>query len=467
MHIVFMVPDGTGMRNYLFSDLLTRLKAHSITILHALPDDALAEIQKSQPMSLQFQKLPAINITKFDSVIRDVISAAQLERNTRIEKNPAIRYSLPKLWKLSGIRKVAYKLIGIAGAGLSRSAKWIEKMERYHDRRLLNSPMGRESSAILEQLKPDVIFCTHQRALEGAYVMAAATKMGITTISVIFSWDNLPKSRITTRSDYYLLWSDYMLNEMRKYYPLVTPERLFITGTPQFQEYRNPAIRWSRERFEQVFGIPPDKKVICFSGSDLSFPNDHIYLKDLIEALEQMPETTRPHLIVRPTPVDFSGRHPGVIGNHRKWVTYAEPLWTTPPDKKSWTTVFPTPADNILLVNLSYHCNMVVNVGSTMSVDFAMFDKPSIYFNYEQPENTWFNISNIFNMQHFRTLNNLDAVLWVRDRNNIGKAVMQSLHYPDTVATDRLKWRYLIMNDIFDSTERIAKKIETLAQQSA
>jgi hypothetical protein len=464
MHVVFMVPDGTGMRNYLFSDLLSQLQAHRITILHALPDDAVAEIKKSQALPLEFQKLPKAAITKVDSIFRDIITAAQLERNVRIEKNPAIRYSLPKLWNLKGMRKLAYRIIGMMGAGLSRSANWIEKAEQYHDKRLINSVTGQQSQKIIEKLKPDVIFCTHQRALEGAYIMAVANKLGIATISVIFSWDNLPKSRITTRSKYYLLWSDYMLNEMRKYYPLVAPERMLVTGTPQFQEYKNEAIRWSREKFESTFKIPPGKKVICFSGSDLSFPNDHLYLKDLIGALTEMPEETRPHLIVRPAPVDFSGRHLGVIGKGLAWITYAEPLWTTPAGQKSWTTVFPTPADNIVLINLSYHCDMVVNVGSTMSIDFAMFNKPSIYFNYEQPENPWFKISNIFNMQHFRTLNNLDAVLWVKNRADIGKAVLQSISAPHTVAADRLKWRYLIMNDIFDSTKRIAGKIESLVK---
>ncbi len=465
MHIVFVVPDGTGIRNYLFSDVLRYFAGHQITVMHSLPPEALAEVNKIHNREINFINIPALPISKKDGLFRDLIVFAQLNHNSRVVKNPAILYSLPKLWKLSGVRKIIYQVINVAGSIAGRSAGRIEKLERYHDKRLVKSRMGIACRQILEGLKPDLVFSTHQRAVEGAYVMAVANQLHIPTVSVIYSWDNLPKSRNATRSNHYFVWSDYMFDEMRMYYPLVPAANVHITGTPQFEEYRKPEAIWPLETFLQKLQLPAGKKLVCFSGSDLSLPNDHLYLKDLIEAFIAMPDSERPHLIVRPAPVDFSGRHEQVIGAGYPWLTYARPLWVTP-DAANWTTVFPTPADNELLVNLCYHCHLVVNVGSTMSVDFAMFDKPSIYLNYEQDaENPWFRIRTIFSMQHFRTLDGLDAVVWVKTRKDIGTAIIHALQNPATVAPDRLKWRKLIMNDIFDSSSRIASTIKLLAQK--
>ena len=314
MHIVFVVPDGTGIRNYLFSDVLRHFAGHQITVLHSLSAEALAEVNKIHNRPIQFVKIPALPIPKKDGLFRDLIVFSQLNHNSRVIKNPAILYSLPKLWKLSGMRKLIYGAINVAGSIIGRSAGRIERLEQYHDKQLVKSSMGIACRQILQSLKPDLVFSTHQRAIEGAYVMAAANQLNIPTVSVIYSWDNLPKSRNATRSNDYLVWSDYMFNEMRMYYPLVPAAKIHITGTPQFEEYRKPEAIWPLATFLQKLQLPAGKKLVCFSGSDLSLPNDHLYLKDLIDAFAAMPDAARPHLIVRPAPVDFSGRHEKVIG---------------------------------------------------------------------------------------------------------------------------------------------------------
>ena len=48
----------------------------------------------------------------------------------------------------------------------------------------------------LQELRPDVLLCTHQRAGIAVPAVAAARSLGIPTATFVHSWDNLPKGRM-------------------------------------------------------------------------------------------------------------------------------------------------------------------------------------------------------------------------------------------------------------------------------
>jgi hypothetical protein len=65
---------------------------------------------------------------------------------------------------------------------------------------------------------------------------------------------------------------------------------------------------------------------------------------------------------------------------------YAKPAWVDT-EPGSWDRVLPLAEDVQFLANLVYHADLNVNFGSTMSLDFAVHDKPVVNaaFDVAQP----------------------------------------------------------------------------------
>lgn len=88
---------------------------------------------------------------------------------------------------------------------------------------------------------------------------------------------------------------------------------------------------------------------------------------------------------------------------------------------KEWNVVYPSVDDVKLLVSTAFYSDIVVNVGSTMGFDFAMFNKPCVFINYDQDNKTvkdW-SVKTIYNYQHFRSMPDSDAVIWLNSKKEI------------------------------------------------
>ena len=51
------------------------------------------------------------------------------------------------------------------------------------------------------------------------------------------SWDNLVKARLAIRTREYIVWSNYMRDELLRYYKEIDAANNVITGKPQFELY--------------------------------------------------------------------------------------------------------------------------------------------------------------------------------------------------------------------------------------
>ncbi len=460
MRIFFLVPDGIGVRNYLYSNIITHLNEHEIGMLHNLPQEIIDEVENLHNKKFIWQKIHTNVVeTKKMKFVRELAYFARLHRNSQLKNNQAIWLNWIKLKHPKGIRKVYYNALMFLGKIVGKSIKKIEKLEKKYEQLSLQTPLALAYKLILTTSNPDIIFCTHQRSLEAGLMIAVANSLNIKTSTAIYSWDNLPKSRITFYADHYIVWSNFMHQEMVDYFPDVAKDKVEITGTPQFEFYLDESKIWSSQQFYDYFKVPQNKKLICFSGNDLSSPNDQYYLQDILEALNTLPENEQPHVMFRRAPSDFSGRFASIIEKYQHLVSIHDPNWITT-NKDDFSSTFPTVHDVEILTNLCYHTQLVINIGSTMGVDYAHFNKPALYMNYHQPYNQdWYDIKFIYSLEHFRTLDGLDAVIWVNHKKEILEKISNGLSHPNDFATDRLKWKKLLTNDITNASKTIAQKL--------
>lgn len=460
----FVVPDGTGIRNYLFSNILKTLHKNgaNIWIWHSLTDNAIYEIKKVHPYAnIKDKKLPAYKESLLEVFLRESIAYARLLNNSKKVDNKTILLNWRKNPKKI-IHKMFYKLTKLYGQYLSKKYTRIIQADKYYFQIVNKNKQQKKFQNFLQMIKADCVICTHQRAISAIPVMQAANILNLNTISAIYSWDNMPKARLAIRSKKYIVWSSYMKDEMKLYYPEINENDTVITGTPQFEFYYDHNFIIDKVTFFKKYNLDINKKTICYSGDDrLTSPYDPDYLSDLAESILNSEFKNRVQILLRRAPIDLSGRFNSVVNQYSEIIKVVDPIWHFDgEDSKHWTLVYPSMNDVSLLVNIAYHCDIVCNVGSTMALDFAIYNKPAAYLNYDVPHVKNWSTKTIYEYQHFKSMKNYDAVIWINSKDEIAAKLYEALESPDTVAPDRIKWLDTIVQDRKNASANIVKVIQ-------
>jgi len=456
--VLFIIPDGVGIRNYLYSDVIKNLKDQAeIVFWSTLPQEAFDETFALHQVEIEYKRIVLPNENAITRLFRESATYARLVHNAKIQHNETILSNWNKSGKgikLQILYTIAEKIGNWASKDYQRILNLEKKSRDFWDRKIIE-----ETKSTLLELQPTSIFITHQRVASLMPICIAAKELGIKVNTAIYSWDNLPKARMAVLADNYFVWSKYMKNEMQEYYPEVKEENVIVTGTPQFEFYLDNNRILSRDDFAKRYNLDENKKWICFSGDDvLTSPFDAGYLNDVAEAIDQIPESERPQLIFRRCPVDFSNRYNIVLEKFKNSITIIDPMWVS--SATNWGSVFPKVADVDLLVTICFHCDMVINLGSTMALDFSIFNKPCFYLNYDPVQASTWTVRKIYEFQHFRSMNGFEAVGWLNSKNEITEKIKKALEYPITIGKDKRPWVEKIVNHpLENSSKLIAEKI--------
>ncbi|PZV79127.1 hypothetical protein CLV31_11587 [Algoriphagus aquaeductus] len=435
MRVCLLIPDGIGIRNYLYSDLITDLlnRGNQVILWHSL-DPELIKVAEER-LGATFEQVPFSHRPNgvFVQLFREAGRFARLRLNSQKVQNPTI------LSNWTGVsNSFKGKLLNFFAVLLGKSLhsyNSIVKIESLGFKEIKKSSEFLESRRILEEINPDILFCTHQRVFSVTPAIEAARSLGIPTSTAIYSWDNLPKGRLPFRADQYLVWSNYMKDELFTYYPEIDKSQIIVTGSPQFDFYFKNGIIQDREEFGRKYNLDLSKEWVCFSGCDtLTSPDDPKFLRDVAEETFGIANV---QLIFRPVPVEPIDRFNQVLKDHPE-VKLIEPIWIR---GCHWGSYFPLYEDIELLVNLAYHCKVVINMGSTMALDFSTFGNVGLYLRYDHPGVNPINqVETIYKFQHFRSMGDWEAVGFIYSKKEISSQLKRALETPDLIAPDRKKW---------------------------
>ncbi len=412
--VFILLPSGIALRNFAFTNFNEIAKSKNLDIVY----------WNSTPFSIE--KL-GYNEIRLDNIkthwLTDILKTArkEIELNLNIKRtkdNVYNAYRFPRSNKSIKIliKNVIIKLV----IALYSSKKGLEEVRVLINKKERSTYYYKTCIDTLKNEKPDFVFCTNQRIIDAVAPLLAARDLKIPTGTFIFSWDNLPKATLVVDADYYFVWSDFMKKEMQEYYPLVDSNKVIITGTPQFESHFDTNILLSKNDFYDLYNLDKSKEYICFSGDDLTTsPDDPKYLEDFARAVTSLNNKGyNLGILFRKCPVDFSGRYHFLLSEYKDVIVEVAPKWEN--INNTWNTMLPTKADSVLLSNTIAHSLFVVNLGSSMVFDYATFNKPCAYFNYNQKEQLNFNwdIYKCYNYVHFRSMPK-EAVVYLNDANTI------------------------------------------------
>lgn len=443
-NILIVVPDGVGVKNYLYSNFLKSLKEKSnVEIWSKLPSEILKENIPFDSSSINYDNLELPKQHFFSRFLWEASSWARLLYFSNKVKNETLLYNRSRSKKFG--LSFFLLLTRIFGYFLSFFYKNILLSELI-SRKLWSKNDITHFATLLKERKITSILITHQRVVNLIPLCLAAEEVGVKISSVIFSWDNIPKAKLCIKADYYFVWSEHMKSELLQFYPEISEESIFITGTPQFEFYLEKNRIIERIEFAKKFNLDPHRKWICYSGDDLfTSPYDPFYVQDICESLSYIDISLRPLVILRKSPVDVSGRYDFLLNIYKDTLVFVDPVLVSN-DSKNWDGILTAYEDIDNLVNLSFHCDLVINIGSTMAFDFAAYGKPCIYINYNAFHSNVWDINSIYKFQHFRSMEGLKPVHFLDDKNNWSASISNMLNDSNEYCKDKDVWFRKIVN---------------------
>ncbi len=465
MNSLVLVPDGVGVRNFVLGRFLSELSTHGkVHVLHQMPADRVRAYQPNGNGHVSWHNFSPYRETPLSFTLRYSLAYAQMHW----VGTTAMRYHLERVPAKGSVRTRAADRAARFVGRVAASPRRIGTIDRWHQSVVDRMPAVSQWESLFEKLQPSVLFCSHQRPPIILPPVLAARRCGVPTATFIFSWDNMTsKGRIAAPFDHFLVWSDLMREELLRYYPDVSPNRVHVVGTPQFDPYADETLRWSREEFFARIKADISRPLICFSGNNLeNGPEDAEQVRVLMEFIRSGRIKGRPQVLLRPAPVDDGVRFDAVRRDFPELI-YAHSGWSG--TQPGWDHLLPPPEDVQFLANLTRHSDLNINFGSTMTLDFAVNDKPVINAAFDLASPPVFGMPSydfLMQFHHYRPIVELGASRFARTTDDLADFVNLYLSHPETDREARQRLVDLeVSGPLGSSTGRIVEVLTRIASK--
>lgn len=317
---------------------------------------------------------------------------------------------------------------------------------------------------LLKKIDPKVIISTYPvNYLEGA-ALQIGNELGITTVTQLSSWDNITcKGRFPSISDYFISWGKIMTDELKEYYNL-SGDRIFETGVPHFDKGKELVNESDLKCNIQELGLDPEKPYIFFGMSSPYFaPREIDIVERLSDQINRNIYGENMQLVIRPHPQNVQGE----IAD-KKWLPRLDSLKgervsiNYPVLENSTLPWNVNEKDFQQLVNLIAGCSVVINTGSTLSIEGLIYDKPVIVslFDADYILKVYNSAQRIRDYFHFKKLIDTGAVSAVYHYEDLKNTMLEYLENPRLKHENREKALKLECGEVDgNSSKRIAESL--------
>jgi len=453
-----VITDGVGFRNFMMSDFISEATTQfdAITIYSGLPMSAYQDIPRSKIIIKELDVFVEGKTTWFFRKWKEVAHLTKHQSFYGMKDNLQTGYP-----KNNSARALLVKLIYFFTRFIHSDSS-ILLAEKGQFRSFSKNKITQSYLKLLKEDRPTHLFFTHQRPPFLAPFLYAAQQLKIPTSTFIFSWDNLAsKGRMLGAFDYFLVWSHLMQSELLYFYPMVEKDKAKVVGTPQFEPYVMPKYKSTADEFYAQFGLDTNLKTICYSCADVSIgANDPIVIRTIAQAIRINAIKTQVQLLVRTSPAEDDSRFkairaefPEIVWNVPKWILTREN------HAESWSQRIPSEEDIIDLRSLLEYVDLNINMCSTMSLDFMLFDKPVINTVFGNSENGLYNDQRFLNYDHYKKVVESQSVSIAKNETELIIQINQALNNPKERTVER---KAMIDLQVSKPLEGTSKRIATI-----
>ena len=429
---LFIFPRlGESHRNLLRTEVLdTLLQARElrIVVVSALAGEPYFREEFSS-RGIVVEPLPKTRVGLLERRLRNLKlylwSERELTSTMRIKRAKKARVTPWKHYWRGYLARLARKL----GVTEERIGAW--EISSFHSGKL---------SSLYDRYRPDALLFTKLFS-NNIHMVKEAKKRGIKTICFLEAWDNLTsKGPLSVIPDAMIVWNEFMRQEAVEYHGF-PQKRVHAVGIPQFDIYHDSAKFLSRDQFFACYGLDVNLKLITYAvAAGEIAPEEPEVIELLYQAMMSGRITTPAQILVRLHPQTrgqylesyerFKGR-PRIAVQRAGRVARIQDGWDP-----SWD-------DMIRLSETMYHSDVVLNVGSTISLDAIAFDTPVIGVGFEGGEERDYidSYRRYYDFTHMSRIVKSGGLRVVRNLDEMIDAVNQYLRDPSLDAEGRERVR--------------------------
>jgi hypothetical protein len=221
--------------------------------------------------------------------------------------------------------------------------------------------------------------------------LQTASNLNIRTHVATNSWKDIyVNARIPIRFDNLLVWKEEEISFLQHVNPSYLSKNIHNVGSLHLNPFISQSLIIPKSEFFMKFNLNPHRHLITYTtASPNAVLDEESIIKDLINLLNRNNINPKPQLLIRVNPMDTKERYKRFASSD---VKIQIPDWEYQP-QIDWNSS--SKQDLIDWVNIVFYSDMNVSIASTVTLEFATFNKPVINICYDHRKDLDYNSSNI------------------------------------------------------------------------
>ena len=398
--IFLSIPSAFAVANLLRSDFFPILRQAGLHIVllspYAKEPSFVAEF--SDPGKVDIEELVWVPQTPMEARFRSLAYLSLAGRHPN-RSTPILREYLLRKVRATGKRHVLNYYVKETIAPLFSPYRWLKLADRY-----ANGPVYNE---LFELYRPELVLTSAQGVIyvHEIPLLRESLARGVPTLAIHMSWDQLcSKLEPGYRVDGLVVWNEFMKQDAMQRFGYREDE-VYVAGAPHWDLYAQRDILQSRESFCRELRLDPSKKLVVFATYPRdTFPGCEQVIKTLCSAINNQVWNTPTQLLVRLHPLqppdDFSEF------TDRSGIVVEYPFGEFSGFGEDGLHANISRSDQVHLANTLFHADVLVNYGSTTTIEACIYDTPVVNVAYDagDPPPILGSAHNIYQQEHYRRI---------------------------------------------------------------
>jgi hypothetical protein len=425
--VCYVVSHGFAARMVLHSGLVPKLRALGLTVAVLAPRGE----GEAVPKAASAGEIAWVDAPPPDPRRANLYGDLRPYLTEDVRRNPALLARHQRMAAATSRRRRLQVAAQLAVSDAGRAVPALRRPFLAFERRLLHD---RRIDDRLDDLAPRAVVSTYPVNALDAGALAWARTRRVRTIGHLLSWDNITcKGRFTEVPERFVAWGPIMRDELREHYG-VSNDHVVEAGVPHFDAHASASPEGRTAAVARV-GLDPARPYLFFGMSAPIFAPHEI---DVVEALVAEVRQGRfgegMQLVVRPHPQNVTGAMADAA-----WLPRLDRLGVAPvgidwPRVEKTALLWSMAEDDLPgLANLLSGAAVVLNSGSTLSIDALVHDRPVVLTPYDADRADlpwWASARRVVEYVHLAKLLGYGGVRVVRGHAEMVDAILAYLADP-------------------------------------
>lgn len=240
---------------------------------------------------------------------------------------------------------------------------------------------------LFEKYQPSLVVASTPGWRWDRYLLREAAARGIPTAAVIVGWDNPSSYRLPGAPvDWITCWSEIQKQELVRGSDW-KPERVHVGGIPSYDGYFRGTWKMSREEYFRLHGLDPNRKLLSYACSFVTFSPNFANIRALAELVHQDALAEPTQLLIRLHPNHFQ---PGSLYEQeanrvRELIRGMPHVHLVEPVPLGGELGYYSGEDMPEKASMMAYSDVFLTVYSTMVVETAIHDRPIVSVCIDEP----------------------------------------------------------------------------------